>query len=86
MSQIVDNQIYRTVYNDLFDLYLPQPDRYISAMGQTIEELKQDVTSMKGRIAALEEKSSSSSGSDHGDQRSAILQMILANKSMGCGE
>ena len=55
MPPIVDNQIYGAAY-DLFDLYLPQPDRYIKAMGQIIEESKQDVSSIKGRIAALEEK------------------------------
>jgi len=79
----VDSQLYGEAYNELFDMYLPPPDRDISTVTNKVDQMQQELSSLKSRIYALEEKLNSPSTAANTDQRSAILKMILADKGMG---
>jgi len=78
-----DSQLYGEAYYELFDMYLLPPDRDISTVTNKVDQMQQELSSLKSRICALEEKLNSPSTAVNTDQKSAILKMILADKGMG---
>jgi len=73
------------VYNELFDLYLPAPDKEISTILNKLQEIMSYLSELDRRLTTLEEKINSSSASKFtaGDQQSTMLKMILTGKALG---
>jgi len=51
------------VYNELFDLYLPAPDKEISTILNKLQEIMSYLSELDRRLTTLEEKSNSSCAS-----------------------
>ena len=81
-STITDDQ---AVYNELFDLLLPAPDKEISTILNKLHEVISYLSELDRRLTTLEETINSFSATKitGSDQKSTMLKMILADKALG---